>query len=89
MVLTFIYFSVIYYIHIYKSTYIPPSKDFKDDNLYYLTLYNTIKPSELIKYQSRNIEVISTTTKNINHNNITTSGMPHVAVQLTVEKLII
>ena len=43
-----------------------PSKDFKDDSLYYLTLYNTIKPSELIKYQARNIEVIRTTNENIN-----------------------
>lgn len=59
-----------------------PSKDFKDDNHYYLTLYNTIKPSELIKYQARNIEVIRTTNENINQNNITIIVMLHVAVQL-------
>ena len=62
--------------------YMSPSKDFKDDNHYYLTLYNTIKPSELIKYQARNIEVIRTTNENINQNNITTIVMLHVAVQL-------
>ena len=59
-----------------------PSKDFKDDSLYYLTLYNTIKPSELIKYQARNIEVIRTTNENITQNNITIIVMLHVAVQL-------
>ena len=59
-----------------------PCKDFKDDNLYYLTLYNTIKPSELIKYQARNIEVIGITNENINQNNITIIVMLHVAVQL-------
>ena len=59
-----------------------PSKDFKDNNLYYLTLYNAIKPLELIKYQARNIEVIHTTNENINQNNITIIVMLHVAVQL-------
>ena len=59
-----------------------PSKDFKDNNLYYLTLYNAIKPSELIKYQARNIEVIRTTNENINQNNITINVMLHLAVQL-------
>lgn len=59
-----------------------PSKDFKDNNRYYLTLYNTIKPSELIKYQARNIEVIHTTNEKINQNNITIIVMLHVAVQL-------
>ena len=61
-----------------------PSKDFKDNNLYnyYLTLYNAIKPSELIKYQARNIEVIHTTNEKINQNNIIVIVMLHVAVQL-------
>lgn len=59
-----------------------PSKDFKDNNRYYLTLHNTIKPSELIKYQARNIEVIHTTNEKINQNNITIIVMLHVAVQL-------
>ena len=59
-----------------------PSKDFKDNNRYYLTLYNTIKPSELIKYQARNIEVIHTTNEKINQNNIIIIVMLHVAVQL-------
>ena len=62
--------------------YMTPSKDFKDNNRYYLTLYNTIKPSELIKYQARNIEVIRTTNENINQNNITIIVMLPVAVQL-------
>ena len=62
--------------------YMTPSKDFKDNNRYYLTLYNTIKPSELIKYQARNIEVIHTTNEKINQNNIIIIVMLHVAVQL-------
>ena len=78
MVFTSIYFPVIYYNYMNMTS----SKDFKDNNLYYLTLYNAIKPSELIKYQARNIEVISTTNENINQNNITINVMLHLAVQL-------
>lgn len=78
MVFTSIYFPVIYYNYMYMIS----SKDFKDNNLYYLTLYNAIKPSELIKYQARNIEVIHTTNEKINQNHITIIVMLHVAVQL-------
>ena len=78
MVFTSIYFPVIYYNYMYMTS----SKDFKDNNFYYLTLYNAIKPSELIKYQARNIEVIHTTNEKINQNNITIIVMLHVAVQL-------
>lgn len=78
MVFTFIYFPVIYYNYMYMTS----SKDFKDNNLYYLTLYDAIKPSELIKYQARNIEVIHTTNEKINQNHITIIVMLHVAVQL-------
>ena len=78
MVFTFIYFPVHYYNYMYMTS----SKDFKDNNLYYLTLYDAIKPSELIKYQARNIEVIHTTNEKINQNHITIIVMLHVAVQL-------
>ena len=65
-----------------------PSKDFKDNNLYYLTLYNAIKPSELIKYQARNIEVIGTTNENIVQNNITINVIATRSCTV-VEKIII